>query len=106
LLSEIHWMEKTKELAERTHPKLMPLLERATLARNEIIREMESEEWKRKDSQEPWRSVRKGCIRTAEEGWGDVVWIGRHLFRRKGWRKETFAKNCADPNFGVKAFAA
>lgn len=106
LLDELLWMETTKQLGERTHPELRLLLERATLARNEIMVAMKSEEWVRKGKKEPWKQIREGCLRTADEGWEDVVWLGRNLFRRKGWRTDTFERNCADPEFGRKALAS
>ena len=106
LLAELHWMEKSKQLLERTHPRLALLLERATLARNEIIVAMKSEEWVRKGKEEPWKEVREGCLRTADEGWADVAWLGRNLFRRKGWRRDTFERNCADPEYGRRALAS
>lgn len=100
LLAELLQMEQRKELGSRVHPELVPLLERVTLARNAILVAMKSEEWVRKGKAEPWKSVREGCLATADEGWADVVWLGRNLFRRKGWRRETFERNCADPSFG------
>lgn len=103
LLNELVWMEKSKSLSERTHPALKPILERVSLARAEALTALNSQEWRQKSKAEPWKQTRLDCIRTADEAWLDVVWISRNLFRRRQWRKDTFAKNCLDPHFGQHA---
>lgn len=103
LVLELAWMNSRKNLTERTHPGLIAKLDRLSLARNEIISALNRSDWLDKSKSEPWKSVVKGCFETADEAVYDAIWIGRHLFRRKGHRSETFARRCSEPDFGVRA---
>lgn len=102
LVFELEWMNVNKALDDRSHPSLIPLLDRLASCRQQLRSTLESPEWVQKSKQEPWKSLAESCGQTADEAVFDVLWICRYLFQRKGYRAATFAKRCSDPEFGRK----
>lgn len=92
LFDELIWFEANRQLADRTHPQLRELLDRAAASTQEIEKTSLEDE-----------GLTEQCRTAARSAVVDIVWIGRHLFRRKRQRVKTFKKRCADPAYGAGA---
>lgn len=106
LLEELRSFERQGLLAERTHPALLELLERASRAVDRIQKSCLDEGMRSLPQDDEWRQVMEGSLRASREALVDCVWIGRHLFRRKRQRTTTFERNCADPEWGAAQLKA
>jgi len=105
VLLEAAWFEAQHTLEERSHPRLIPLLEACSKAWSQVRESLRSERWKERIKDQAWKSLHDSCLQANDSAMRDALWASRKLFRRKGWRKMTFEKNCADPEYGKHAFA-
>lgn len=105
VLAEVIWFEKQGTLDDRSHPQLVPVLDACAKAWFQCIDDLRSEAWIERAKEEKWRELRDSALESADGAMLSAIWAARKLFRRKGGRKTTFAKRCADPKYGQRAFA-
>lgn len=95
-----------RELEERSHPALIADLEACAVLRARIRSELKNPTWTELRKRSSWNEVSLACARSAEHLFLEAVWAGKGTIRGIGARKATFAKNCADPQFGKASLEA
>lgn len=97
---------RERQLESRSHPELIVELESSAKLRHEILRTLESSQWKELAAAQGWSTVAGLCRDVAEDLMTDAVWASRPLFRALGARRDTFDRRCADPEYSAGPLAA
>lgn len=94
------------QLEERSHPAVAEDLEACARLRQQIRNALNSDDWERLTKKAAWAEVRHTCGESADRLLEEAIWAARDSFRKKGGRKETFRKRCADPTFAERPIHA
>jgi hypothetical protein len=102
----LYRFRREKQLESRSAPELIPELEACAKLRHEIMRTLESREWKELAGAQGWSDLESLCKGVAEDLMVDAVWAARPLMREVGRRRSTFEKKCADPEYATTPMSA
>jgi hypothetical protein len=102
----VRWMAIRRELNRRTHPVLRELLEDIASIRRTTLDALAADAWKARAKTPEGAQAIRDIQAVLRDSLYDSIFIGRHLFRAKGQRETTFAKRCADPEFGRHSLAS
>ncbi|MFM9872188.1 MAG: hypothetical protein ACKVQS_01830 [Fimbriimonadaceae bacterium] len=102
----VRWMAIRRELNRRIHPELREMLEEISAIRRTTLDALSSEAWKTRTKSPEGAQAVKDIETVLRDSLYDSIFIGRHLLRAKGQRESTFAKRCADPEFGRHSLAS